>query len=318
MGQNPLVSIIIPTYNRKRELIRLVKSIKQSSYPKENTEIIVVDDSSTDGTNYTIKRRFPDVKAVRNTKRKMTSGARNIGIQCSKGDYLFFVDHDNVIDRQAIRELVNFMESNKNVGLVGPIMYYYGAPRKIWCAGGKLRRPLCIQTHIFQYKKSDSLPLTKIYAIECEFIPNAFMVRRQVIREIGFFDEKNFPILWEDIDFSLRIKQKGYQIVIIPQAKVWHDVSTAKDFHIDVERAFFRGRNRARFYLKYAPLRILLLPIDMLGFCGALFAYDKGSRGLEKLLQYLKGIIHGLAQTNSTNQSKKEQPRRFLKNHLTY
>jgi GT2 family glycosyltransferase len=313
MGHNPLVSIIIPTYNRKRELIRLVKSIKQSSYPKENTEIIVVDDSSTDGTNYTIKRRFPDVKVVRNTKEKMPSGARNIGIKCSKGDYLFFVDDDNVIDRQAISELVNFMESNKNVGLIGPIMYYYSTPREIWCAGGKLRRPLCIQTHIFQYKKSDNLPLKKMYAIECEYIPNAFMVRRHIIREIGFFDEENFPIAWEDIDFSLRIKQKGYQIVIIPQAKVWHDVPTAKDFHIDEKRAFFRGRSRARFYLKYAPVRILLLPIDMLGFCGVLFAYDKGSRGLKKLLQYLKGIIYGLVLTNSTNQSRRKNSEDFSK-----
>lgn len=308
MGQNQLVSVIIPTYNRKRELIRLIESIKQSSYPKENTEIIVVDDSSTDGTNDAIKKRFPDVKVVKNTKRKMTSGSRNIGIKCSKGDYLFFVDHDNVIDRRAIRELVDFMESNVDVGLVGPIMYYYSAPKTIWCAGGTLRRPMCIPTHIFQYKKSDNLPLTNIHAVECEFIPNAFMARRQVISEIGFFDERNFPILWEDIDFSFRIKQRGYRIAIVPQAKTWHDVSTAKDFHIDEERAFFRGRNRARFYLKYAPSSILLLPIDMLGFCGTLFAYDKGPHGLEKLLRYLEGIVHGLVQTNSTEQSGKGQP----------
>jgi len=308
MGLNPMVSIIIPTYNRRRELIRLVKSIKQSDHPKESIEIIVVDDASTDGTYDVIKKRFPDVKVVRNTKRKMTSGARNTGVKFSKGEYLFFVDHDNVIDRKAISELVNFMESNKNVGLVGPIMYYYSTPREIWCAGGKLRQPLCIQTHIFQYKKSETLPITKIYAIECEYVPNAFMVRRQIIKEIGFFDEKNFPILWEDIDFSLRIKQKGYRIVIVPKAKVWHDVSTAKDFHINNERAFFRGRNRARFYLKYAPSKILLLPIAMLGFCGVLFAYDRGSGGLKKLFQYFRGIIHGLIISNSINRHTKEQP----------
>ena len=308
MVRNPTVSIIIPTYNRKRELIRLVKSIKQSSYPKENMEIIVVDDSSTDGTHYAIKRKFPDVRVVRNTKRKLTSGARNVGIKCSKGDYLFLVDHDNVIDKKTITELVNFMESNKNVGLVGPLMYYYSTPKEIHCAGGKLTRPLCIPTYIFQHKKSETLPLEQIYAIECEYVPNAFMVRRQIIKEIGFFDEENFPILWEDLDFSLRIKQKGYRIVIVPRAKIWHDVSTAKDFHIDEERAFFRGRNRTKFYLKYAPLRILLLPIDMLGFCGVLFAYHRGSRRLKKLFQYLRGIIHGLIPRNSTSLYKKEQP----------
>ena len=93
---------------------------------------------------------------------------------------------------------------------------------------------------------------------------------------------------------SIRIKRKGYKIAIIPQAEVWHDVSTAKDFHLDEERAFFRGRNRARFYFKYAPLRILLLPIDMLGFCAMLYAFDKSPRRLKKICRYFKGIIHGL------------------------
>jgi len=308
MARNPTVSIIIPTYNRKRELLRLVKSVKQSGYPKEKMEIIVVDDSSTDGTQDAIKREFPDIRVIRTTERKLTSGARNVGIKCSKGDYLFFIDHDNVIDKKTITELVNFAERNKNVGLVGPIMYYYSTPNEIHCAGGKLTRPLCIPTYILQHKKSGTLPLGQIHSIECEYVPNAFMVQRQIIKEIGFFDEENFPILWEDLDFSLRIKQKGYKIVIVPQAKIWHDVSTAKDFHIDEERAFFRGRNRTRFYLKYAPLRILLLPIDMLGFCGVLFAYHTGSRRLKKLFQYLRGIIHGLVMGNSINQYKKEQP----------
>jgi len=308
MGQNPLVSIIIPTYNRKQELTRLIESIKQSDYPKESIEIIVVDDASADGTFDTIKKGFPDVKVIRNIKRRLTSGARNVGIECSKGDYLFFVDNDNVIDRRAISELVNFMERNEIVGLAGPIMYYYCEPKEIWCAGGKLRQPLYLPTCMFQHETSETLQIANISTIECDYIPNAFMVRKQIIKEIGLFDEKNFPILFEDADFSLRIKQRGYQIVIVPKAKVWHDVSMAKDFHIDEERAFFRGRNRTRFYLKYALLRAFMLPIDMLGFCVVLFAYDSGSRGLKKLSQYLKGIVYGLVLTDSTNQYEKEQP----------
>jgi GT2 family glycosyltransferase len=308
MGQNPLVSIIIPTYDRKQELTRLIESIKQSDYPKESVEIIVVDDACTDGTFDAIKKGFPDVKAIRNTKRRLTSGARNVGIECSKGDYLFFVDHDNIIDRRAISELVDFMERNEIVGLAGPIMHYYSVPEEIWCAGGRLRQPLCLPTCMFQHETSETLQIANISTIECDYIPNAFIVRKQIIKEIGLFDERNFPILFEDTDFSRRIKQGGYQIVIVPKAKVWHDVSTARDFHIDEERAFFRGRSRARFYLKYAPLRALMLPIDTLGFCVVLFAYDRGSRRLKKLSQYLKGIAYGLVLTDSTNQHKKEQP----------
>jgi hypothetical protein len=310
MVQKPLVSIIIPTYNRKQVLIRLIESIKQSDYPEENMEIIVVDDASTDGTYDAVRKRFPEVKIVRNTRRKMTSGARNVGIKCSQGDYLFFVDHDNILDRRAISELVNFMEKNKIVGLAGPMMYYYCEPKEIWCAGGKLRHPFYIVVCMYQH---ETLQTANIREIECDYIPNAFMTRKQIIKEIGAFDEKNFPILFEDADLSQRIKQKGYRVVIVPKAKVWHDVPKEKDFHIDEERSFFRGRNRARFYLKYAPLRTLMLPIDAIGFCVVLSVYTKSSRRLKKLLQYLKGIIHGLIPTNSTNPFRENKHENFPK-----
>ena len=292
MAQKPLVSVIIPTYNRKQELVRLVESLQQSNYPSENMEIVIVDDASTDGTYATIRTRFPEVKIVRNNIRRMTSGARNVGIKSSNGNYLFFVDHDNVVDKATISELVNFMERNKNVGLAGPIMYYHSNPERIWCAGVNLK-PFYIMRHILKDVISkNSGKGKKVQVIECEFIPNAFMARRQVVEEIGFFDEQRFPILLEDADFSIRITRKGYKIVIVTSAKVWHDVPLEKDFHIDDERAYFRGRDRCLFYLKYAPLRALLLPLDLLGFCHILVAYYKNEKKRKKLLQYLKGIIH--------------------------
>jgi GT2 family glycosyltransferase len=314
MVQKPLVSIIIPTYNRKQVLIRLIESLKQSDYPEENMEIIVVDDASTDGTYDAVRKRFPEVKVVRNTRRKMTSGARNVGIRYSQGDYLFFVDHDNVMDRRAVSELVNFMERNEIVGLAGPMMYYYCEPKEIFCAGGSLRHPLYIPTCMSQHKKLETRQMANIRVIECDFIPNAFMTRKQVIKEIGPFDERNFPILWEDVDFAQRIKQRGYRIVIVPKAKVWHDVPTGKDFHIDKERSFFRGRNRARFYLKYAPLRNLMLPFDALGFCVVVCVYTKDSKRAEKVLQYFKGIIHGLVPKNAKNPFTEGNHENFPKN----
>jgi GT2 family glycosyltransferase len=255
-----------------------------------------------------VTKRFPDVRVIRNTQRKLTSGARNIGIKCSKGSYLFFIDHDNVIDRNAITDLVNFMERNRDVGLAGPAMYYYSSPNEIWCAGGNLRRPLYFTTWMYQHETAENPDIVGSYAIACDYIPNAFVVRRKVIKEVGFFDEENFPLLWEDADFALRAKRAGYKICIVPKAKDWHDVSTTKDFHLDEERAFFRGRNRARFFLKYAPLRILMLPVDFMGFSFVLFSCDKDSQRLKKLLCYLKGIAYGLALTTFSSQRREEQP----------
>ncbi|MBU5689296.1 MAG: glycosyltransferase family 2 protein, partial [Candidatus Aenigmarchaeota archaeon] len=125
---DPLVSVVIPTYNRKEMLIRLIKSIKKSTY--KNLEIIVVDDASTDGTYEEIKRKFPDVKIVRNEKNLLLAASRNIGIKNSKGKYIFLIDDDNVVDKNCIYELVKSMENDKNIGIVGPIMYYYSDPKR--------------------------------------------------------------------------------------------------------------------------------------------------------------------------------------------
>ena len=66
MERNPLVSIVIPTRNRKNKLIRLLASIMRSSYPADRLEVIVIDDASTDGTYHVVRKEFPKVKLLRN------------------------------------------------------------------------------------------------------------------------------------------------------------------------------------------------------------------------------------------------------------
>ena len=90
----PLVSVVIPTHNRKEKLARLIKSILESDYPKDKLEIIVVDDASTDNTFEYIKKKYPQAKIIRNEEEKLLAESRNIGIKASKGKYIFLIDDD--------------------------------------------------------------------------------------------------------------------------------------------------------------------------------------------------------------------------------
>jgi len=89
MKDYPLVSIVIPTHDRKEKLIRLINSILESDYPKDKLEIIIVDDASTDGTYEEITKIFPQVKVVRNGRKRLVAASRNIGFQKSKGEFVF-------------------------------------------------------------------------------------------------------------------------------------------------------------------------------------------------------------------------------------
>jgi len=83
----PLVSIVIPTHNRKEKLTRPINSILQSNYPKDKLETIVVDDASTDGTYEEIRAKFHSgVKIIRNEREMLPAASRNIGIKMLMGN----------------------------------------------------------------------------------------------------------------------------------------------------------------------------------------------------------------------------------------
>jgi len=212
-----LVSIVIPTHNRKEHIIRLLESIYQSDYPRNKLELIVVDDVSTDDTENAIKKNFPEVHIIRNKLELWSSLSRNVGIKNARAEFVFFIDDDNTIDKNCIKELVKILISDEKVCCVGPLMYFYCDKKRIAWAGAK-RGKLTSLTKIFTNTPSKSV-------IKTEYIPNAFMVRKKIAEKIGYFDGKNFPFLYDDGDFCQRIKKEGYEIVFTLEAKVWHDIA---------------------------------------------------------------------------------------------
>jgi len=265
----------------------------RSKCPQCRIEIIVVDDASTDETFKFIRNLFPQIKLLKNNRELFPSACRNLGIRSSMGNYIFLVDDDNVLDENTISELVKIFTKYKNVGLAGPISFYYTNSEKIFCAGGKLNPPMFFPAHIGQGSSLDNFSARSL--IECDYIPNAFMINKTVIDDVGLFDEK-LPIAWEEADFAVRIKKRGYKIVVSTTAKVFHDVPTTKDFHIKKSRSYWRGRNRIIFYRKYVTARCLFIFIDILGFIVLLLKVNKSLR--ECLFQYLKGIKDGLISKN--------------------
>lgn len=256
MGK-PLVSVVIPTHNRKNKLIRLIQSIQKSTY--KNLEIIIVDDASTDGTYETIKEKFPKIKVLRNEKELWVSASRNIGLKNSNGDYIFLIDDDNVIAKNTIEDLEKTLASDVGIGVVGPVIYYYSDPEIIWCAG-VTRNMYTSKTSIIGRNQIDKGQFDK--TTKSEDFPNSFMIRSDILNESGLFDENNFPIHYEESDFCQRIRNVGYDVVLNHSAKVWHDIPFPKNaedkqrfFHVYNEfRAYYAGRNRVLFHKKYSKV----------------------------------------------------------------
>lgn len=184
----PLVSVIIPTYNRSRLLQLAVESVLAQTYPA--IELIVVDDGSTDDTPATLEQYAGRIVHIRQANQGGTA-ARNTGIRAAHGKYLSFLDHDDLLMPTKIERQMEIMDARPEVGLVH-CGYYRMDKDGNW------------------FDKVNLLPegdVRKEIVCGCFLWSGAPLIRRECIEEVGLFDES----VWSsDADMWLRIAIAGY------------------------------------------------------------------------------------------------------------
>jgi len=239
MKSNALVSVIIPTFNRKDMLVRCVDSVLASTYKK--IEIIIADDASTDGTEGIVKNRYKKYKEVfyiKNNKELLLSATINKALRVAMGKYIFILDDDNVIDKNCISELVSTFNKYKEVGIVGPLALYYSKKDTVMHAG-VIRSPF-MRRAIYPFANEKWRGQIN-EGQEVEDFANAFMFKKKLLKEVGMWDLL-VPFMGEDGDFEARVRRAGYKTVINPKAITYHDVP------YNPKSAYFFRVNEMRLY----------------------------------------------------------------------
>lgn len=182
---NETVSVIIPTYNRKKSVAEAIDSVLDQSVSPQ--EIIVVDDGSTDGTMESLRVYGNRIITVFQNNRGV-SAARNLGISMSKGQFLAFLDSDDLWKKDKLKSQLDFFRENSDA-----LICQTG---EIWIRKGKRVNP----------KKKHSKPSGMIFYKSlhlCLVSPSAVMLKRELFEKTGLFDE-TLPAC-EDYDLWLRI-----------------------------------------------------------------------------------------------------------------
>lgn len=246
-------SVVITSYNRKDEVVRLLQCFKKQ-VTKITPELILVDNASTDGTAEYIKKHFPKIILIVNKKNELAVKARNQGFKAATGKYILSIDSDNYFTNDFLSILIKEMENDSRVGMVGPLMLYLKYPNKIFFAGADISLASSL-TH-FDYLFSDCRKV-QLYKKFTGHIPNCFLFKRKILSEIGYMDE-DYIMSYGESDFAERIKKSGYKILFSPQSTIYHDAPllaeekpTACGFRSPM-RAYFFGRNRIIFMKKNA------------------------------------------------------------------
>lgn len=284
------VSVIIPTYNSWSTLKNCISSIqKQSIKPKE---IIVCDNASTDGTSAKVKSYFPDVKLITLDSNTGVTGGRNTGLRESSlsCDYLLFIDHDMVANRDMVEELVKVSNLDRRIGIVTPKIFYSDDKERIWSAGTGIN--LWTGQIIFRGGK-DKGQFENIE--EVEVAPAVLLVKREVINNLKAFDDRYFAT-YEDTDFCFRARREGFKVFYAPKAKAFHKIppDPRKEAVRLLSRAYWVGRNRILFMKDFSRnfyVFLLFLPIFIIYYLRLALIYNRFSAWLELIRGTVAGMV---------------------------
>lgn len=256
------ISIIIPTYNNK---IYLQKALSSIFIQKANgMEVIVIDNGSKDGSYEFIKNSFPLVKIVRNTKNMGACYARNQGMEIAQGDYIMFMDCDVELQLDFFIKLKRVLPNlPHDVAGISPKIID-NTSKKIFSCG--LYISSIYRTHDIGKNKSHQYFSSSFYIDGpnscCAIFKREYLEKT---KEKNYFDE-DFFFLFEDADLALRLKNKGYKSLFIPELICFHySNSSHTSKH---KRRYLCFRNRWYIILKNNPRRKLL------NFLWKSFLYD--------------------------------------------
>ncbi|CBL44267.1 Glycosyl transferase, group 2 family protein [gamma proteobacterium HdN1] len=279
---SPLLSVIIVNYNAGRLLSECVQSVQASLFvtndssvgkssadksPAAHTvECIVVDNASADQSlallaDLPLVEHRPPPVIIRNDANLGFAAACNVGIHAATGKYLLFLNPDSVVEPNTLQSLITSLESASDIGMVGGLLLNPDGSEQ---GGGRRAIPTPWRSFVRAFGLSrfakrwpelffdfhlhqQALPTQ---AVNVEAISGACMlVRREALAQVGLWDEQYF-LHCEDLDWCMRFRQAGWQILFVPNALITHQQgSCSRSRPIFVE--WHKHKGMLRFYRKF-------------------------------------------------------------------
>ena len=300
------ISVIIPTFNRAAMVCDCVASVLAQGNDVA-LEVVVVDDCSPDDTKARIKGRFGGdvrVKYIRNEKNSFQAVSRNNGAKIALGEFLLFLDDDNILGVNALATLVWEFRKNPKLGFAAPMAVHKrpGKNNLIWSLGSDFNR--------WTSQPRDNCPNLPLEKLPSEpktyptsYYPNCFMVTRAVYEAVGGFDE-SYEQIFEESDFGWKIREAGYEAIISTVARTDHlgflepgCVPELRQLGIEKPyRTYCFARNRLRFARKhFSFLQVLSVTFIFAPLSAAYYGLVAFRNHRPDIAwAYLKGTIRGI------------------------
>lgn len=250
----PYVVAVVLNTNRCRDTLECLASLYRNTYPR--LDVIVIDNASNDGSLEAIEQAYPQVRVIQLKQNLGYAGNNNIGIRLAVeqgADWVFVLNEDTVSASNCVETLVAVGMADSTIGMIGPMVYHFDEPAVIQSAGGMLTDDW--SPYLIGLNESDcgqfADPHEVAWLSGC-----ALLVKREVIEQLGTFDERLF-IYWEETDWCLRAAEQNWKLMQVPAAKLWHK-GVQRNYQPSPSVTYYFTRNKFLVLLKHkASARIL-------------------------------------------------------------
>lgn len=219
MTFEPQVTCIILNWNGWAHTIECLNALTECVYQRLN--LIVVDNGSTDDSSSRIRAAFPGVLVLESGRNLGFAGGNNIGIRhalAHGADYVWLLNNDTRPDPKALTELLAKALTDSKIGAVASICYYADAPSRVQAWGGSRVNLWTGSARLSMKPRPDEW----FHALN----GTSFLISRAAIENVGLLDE-SFFLYWEDTEFCLRLRKKGWRIAAAADSRVLHKVGAS-------------------------------------------------------------------------------------------
>jgi GT2 family glycosyltransferase len=287
------VSVIVVNWNAREDTRECIESLERSNY--RDFDIILIDNSSEDGSVEYLRGLFPNVTLVANSTNERFARASNAGMQLALergAQYVFLFNNDAVVDESAIGELVRVLDSAPDIGAVGSKIYYFAEKDVIWSAGGEVMLWAGITRHR-GIRRKDCGEFDEQadvgYLTGC-----ALMARKELVEQVGLLDP-SYHMYAEDADWCMRAKKAGFRIVYVPASRVWHKVSLSSGGEFSAAKIYEKTRSNVRLFRRHArPYHWVTIPLFSAAYFVGFLVRGVGTRSLSLPWAVLRALADGL------------------------
>jgi GT2 family glycosyltransferase len=225
-GMAPAWHAVVLSWNGREDTLRCLRSL--SAVERPALELVCVDNGSSDGSQQAVREHFPDVALIEAGRNLGFAAGNNLGIRhaLARGaEWVMLVNNDATVADDVVEGFLRALRERPRAGILAGKVYFAQRPQTIWFAGQRVSELLGYSGRPRGYGRADGARYSRV-ASTGRAVGALMAVSREAIEAVGLLEEDLFAYV-EDVDWALRVRAAGLEVVFAPDAHAWHRVSAS-------------------------------------------------------------------------------------------